>query len=373
VSAGESDWKIFNKVAILGTGLMGGSLGMALREKGLATEVIGYDEDRHSCEIAVEKGAIDNFAHSSQEAVERADLVILAVPVRLCCDIFWECLSSLKAGTVVSDLGSTKQFITTEVSPYLPSGVTFIGGHPMTGSDESGIGAADPTLLENAIYVLTPQPGDPQPVVDSLQKMVRGIGAQPLLLSPAEHDRVVALVSHLPHLAAIALVTTAANEGDEEMVKTLAAGGFRDTTRIAMGDPEVWQDIFVTNPKAIDQFLTSYQKELEELRLIINEGKESDLKERLRQAQSYRKNIPHRSRGIFPEIFDLVVLVKDTPGVIGKIATLLGERSLNIAEVEILHVREESGGSIRFGFREEKERDRAIDVLKQEGYRAHRR
>jgi prephenate dehydrogenase len=363
----------FNRVALLGTGLMGGSLGMALRERGLAVEIIGYDRNRSSLETALERGAVDFAADTPEHAAEGAELVILAVPVRFCRELLMRCIPHIAPGTIITDLGSTKEYLAEELTGILPAGVSYIGGHPMTGSEESGIGAADPVFFENAIYVLTPDEYTDKKQLKKLERMVEGIGAQPILLPPREHDRLVALVSHLPHLAAVALVKVAALNGQEDMVQTLAAGGFRDTTRVAMGNPEIWRDICATNREAIDVMLTRYVDELEKIRVIINGGKESELENTLDMSRDYRRRIPYRSRGILPELFDLVVLVKDTPGIIGKIATTLGGAGINIAEVEILHVREEEGGSIRFGFRESEHRDSAVNLLNEKGYRAHRR
>jgi len=365
--------RLFERIALLGTGLMGGSLGMAIRECTLATEVVGYDRDPEVLTTALERGAVDRAVGSPREAVVGAELVVLAVPIRFCRQLVESCTAHFSSGTVVTDLGSTKQFLAEELRGILPRGVIYVGGHPMTGSEESGIEAADPALLENAIYVLTPDEGQSQKEWGRMVDLIEGIGAQPLVISPAEHDQLVALVSHLPHLAAVALVEVAAEEGKEEMVQTLAAGGFRDTTRIAMGNPEIWRDIFATNREAIDIFLGRYLHELEEVRRMITGGQEDKITATLERARSFRRKIPFRSRGIFPDLFDIIVLVKDTPGTIGRIASLVGGAGFNIAEVEILHVREEEGGSIRFGFRQKEQRDGALAVLKERGYRVHRR
>lgn len=365
--------RLFERVALLGTGLMGGSLGMAIRECTLAAEVVGYDREPRTLSAALERGAVDRVVSSPREAVEGAELVVLAVPIRVCRQLVESCAPHFAPGTVITDLGSTKQLLAEELRAIVPRDVIYIGGHPMTGSEESGIEAADPALLENAIYVLTPDERQSRREWGRLVDLIEGIGAQPLVISPAEHDRLVALVSHLPHLAAVALVEVAAGEGKKEMVQTLAAGGFRDTTRIAMGNPEIWRDIFATNREAIDALLSRYLHELKEVRRMITGGLEEEITTTLEQARGFRRKIPFRSRGILPDLFDIIVLVKDTPGTIGRIASLVGEAGFNIAEVEILHVREEEGGSIRFGFRQKEQRDGALAVLKERGYRAHRR
>jgi len=373
VWAGASSRQVFGKVAILGTGLMGGSLGMALRERRLAREVWGYNRHESTLREAREKGAIDSGSCSLKEVVKEAELVVLAVPVRFCQDLLSSCASYLSPGALVTDLGSTKKYLTEKIPLLLPANTCYLGGHPMTGSEESGIKAADPALWENAIYVLTPSSSTPEFYRKRLHYLVEGIGAQPLVLSPEEHDRLVALVSHLPHLVAVALVKVAAAQGEDEIIRTLAAGGFRDTTRVALGNPEVWRDICITNREAIINSLKRTIEMLEEITHTISESREDYLKGILEEASQYRRSIPYQFRSYLPEIFELVVLVKDTPGVIGRLATILGEKEVNIAEIEILHVREEEGGSIRLGFREEGQRSKALTLLEMQGYRVHRR
>ncbi len=369
----NSNSYLFNKVAILGTGLMGGSLGMAIRERRMAREVWGFSRSSTSLRLAQEKGALDVATNQLEEAVGAADLVVLAVPVKFCETLVARSAESLTRGCLVTDVGSTKSYLEEKIPPLLPEGIYYIGGHPMTGSEESGVKAADPTLWENAIYVLTPSQKIPYYYRENLQSLVEGIGAQPLIMSPEEHDSIVSLVSHLPHLVAVALVKAAATRNQDELIRTLAAGGFRDTTRIAMGNTEMWKDICCTNRKAILECLQLFKGALEEIKIAVEKEQENNLETLLEEARDYRQGIPYRARSIFPEIFELVVLVKDTPGAIGKITTALGENQLNISEIEILHVREEEGGSIKLGFRNEKERIQSLELLKRLGYRVHKR
>ena len=371
--AETSDLNNFDKVAILGTGLMGGSLGMALKEKGLAREIWGYSRKEFSLNEAEVRGAIDFGSSNLEEVVRGAELVVLAVPVKHCEELLARCACFLSSGALVTDVGSTKKYLTEKLPSLLPDHTYYIGGHPMAGSEESGIKAADPALWENAIYVLTPYKETPDYYIKKLRLMVEAIGAQPLLLSPEEHDRIVALVSHLPHIVAAALVEAAASEEEDELIKTLAAGGFRDTTRIAMGNPEVWKDICVTNAEAIVYSLEKTIHVMEKIRKAIICSSEDYLVNFLQEARNFRQSIPYRARSVFPEIFDLVVLVKDTPGMIGCLAGTLGREEINIAEIEILHVREEEGGSIRIGFRTESQRIKARALLQKEGYRVYLR
>ncbi len=361
----------YRKTAIIGTGLIGGSIGIALRERCLVEEITGYDHDLETCTRAVERGAIDKTAASVLEAVQGADLIILAVPVLSTVELLKEILPAAGKGALVTDVGSTKAWIMEAVETIIPEGVSFIGGHPMAGSEESGIRGADPALLENAIYVLTPRPTTPKEVTAKLSNMLEEAGAQPIILDSLTHDRVVASVSHLPHLTAAALVQSVVGTDDLELVRTLAAGGFRDSTRIALGNPDVWRDICISNRWALLAALKRYKESLNSLEKHLTAPNAEAMEEYLQQARDYRSNIPHRGRGILPEIFDVIVLVRDTPGVIGEITTNLGEAGINIDAIEILHVRELAGGSIRIGFRSKENQQKAVNLLTKKGYRTH--
>ncbi len=372
MSGSSSDSSFFyRRAALIGTGLIGGSIGIALREKRLVEQVAGYDCDPESSARAVKRGAIDKAYPSAAEAVRGADLIILAVPVLSTVELSKEILPAVDKGALVTDVGSTKAWIMEAVEAILPEGVNFIGGHPMAGSEESGISGADPALLENAIYVLTPGPQTPQEVTKKLSNMLEEAGAQPLILDPLTHDRVVAAVSHLPHLTAAALVQSVAGTDELELVRTLAAGGFRDSTRIALGNPELWRDICISNRWALLAALKKYKESLNSLEQYLIAPSAEAIEEYLQQARDYRSTIPHRGRGILPEVFDVIVLVRDTPGVIGQLTTELGEAGINIDAIEILHVRELAGGSIRLGFRSTENQQKAVTLLNEKGYRTH--
>ncbi len=367
-SSNQVQENIFQQVALIGSGLIGGSMGMALREKKLVGRVVCYDRQTQAAEEAVALGAADAAAATPAEAVQDSDLVILAIPVLSTVEILKQILPYLQENTLITDVGSTKGSIMAAVEQLLPKGVAYIGGHPMAGSEESGIRGADPALLENAIYVLTPLPGTDQHYLERLTKLIELAGAQPLLLEPFEHDRLVALVSHLPHLAAAAMVQSVAGAGDLELIRTLAAGGFRDSTRIALGNPEVWRDICISNRWALIPAVKKYIKSLEKLEKLLGEPDSDAIYEFLTQSRDYRQAIPHRGRGILPDLFELIVLLRDTPGAIGRLTTLLGEEGINIDAIEILHVRELSGGSLRLGFRSKEQQKKAVQLLNNHHY-----
>jgi len=375
VSTGSSemnDKKVyFKNAALIGTGLIGGSIGIALRERGLVEKVTCYDRDPEAGAEAVGRGAADAVTASASAAVNDADLVILAVPVLSTLEILREILPFVKKGALITDVGSTKGSIMAAVEQLLPASVSYIGGHPMAGSEESGIRGADPALLENAIYVITPGPATQDIVVDKLTNLIEEIGAQPLQLDPLSHDRIVAMVSHLPHITAAALVQSVAGAGDMELIRTLAAGGFRDSTRIALSSPEVWRDICISNRWALLSALKVFKQSLDSIEEYLTEPNAEAVEEYLSQSRDYRNSIPHRGRGILPEIYEVIVLVRDTPGIIGKVTTLLGEENINIDAIEILHVRELSGGSIRIGFKNRELQKQAADLLNSQGYSTH--
>lgn len=374
MSEESSSWTgVYNRVALIGTGLIGGSLGIRLRERRLAGEVVGYDRDPAALRQAVERGAVDRAACSTLEAVQEAALVILAVPVLSVAAVVREIGPALQKGAVVTDVGSTKSEIMRDVEPLMPPGVYFIGGHPMAGSEESGMKGADPALLENAIYVLTPGQSVPDLAIKRLFDLIEAAGAQPLLLEAKRHDHLAAAVSHLPHLVAAALVDCASRSEEAEMIKTLAAGGFRDTTRVALGNPEIWRDICVSNRTQLVEAISSLERIIGEVKQLLDRSDGAALEQFFSHVREFRRRVPHRGRGILPELYEVVALVPDTPGVIGRLAGLLGEAGINISSIEILHVRELEGGSIRLGFRDQKQQEAALIALRAQGYRAHNR
>lgn len=360
--------ELFKKVVIVGVGLMGGSLGMALRNRRLAGEVTGVFRDKAKIEEASHLGAVDKGTTSLSQALEGADLVIIGTPVGVTTKILEEMTPFLEPGCMVTDLGSTKQEITTTAEKILPPEVFFVGGHPMTGSEEWGVEAANPYLLENAIYVITVTSNTDLRAVQALKLMVEEVGSQTLIMEPGEHDLIVAAVSHLPHLSAVTLVNTIGETGvDLDRALFLAAGGFKDTTRIAMGNPHMWRDICLSNGEMILKCLKIFKKQIEKLEDYIENHEGREIERELEKARDLRKNIPERAKGLLPGIYDLVVLVGDVPGVIGKIATIFGNAGINIKDLEILKSREE-GGSIRFSFSTLEDRNRAFKLLDKENF-----
>ncbi|MHB8157155.1 MAG: prephenate dehydrogenase/arogenate dehydrogenase family protein, partial [Desulfocucumaceae bacterium] len=249
----------------------------------------------------------------------------------------------------------------------LPAGSFFIGGHPMAGSEIEGITGADPYLFENAFYILTPGEDTPGHCLNSLIKLVEGIGSRPILMEPVEHDLSVAAVSHLPHLVAATLVNCLFDLPGNEKISILAAGGFRDTTRIAAGSPDMWRDIFITNQTSILKALNSFRDRLDEFQQAIEGQNQQKIYEVLFRAKNLKSGIPAKRKGYLPALWEIVVTVPDRPGVIGEIAIILGGSGINISDIEILRVREGEGGTIRIAFASQKEQDTAALLLSNSG------
>jgi prephenate dehydrogenase len=267
----ETTHEPFGRVAILGLGLMGASLGMALLVAGVARLVIGYDADPDVADRARQCGAIDLACADVAEAVAGTELVILAAPIRAAPDLFSAVAPCIAPGALVTDLCSVKAQIVACAERALPDASRFVGGHPMTGSERSGVEAARADLYDGCIWPLTPTQHTAPEAIARLSWMISRLGATPLLLDPTEHDAAVALVSHLPRIASSALVLAAAQSVSWPVAQKLAAGGFHDTTRVASGDPAMMLDICSANTSALLGGLDVYIEMLTSLRTQIAE------------------------------------------------------------------------------------------------------
>lgn len=358
---------IFRKVVIIGVGLMGGSLGLALCNRRLADTVLGVGRREENLRAALQCGAIHQASTDPGRAVADAEIVILAAHMRVNQELLKEISPYLSPGTVVTDVGSVKGGIVRLACQLMPPETFFIGGHPMTGSEKQGIAGADPYLFENAFYLLTPLPGLPAWVLDKVRTMTQSVGARVIEMTPEEHDLAVAALSHLPHLVSCALVNALAVLPAGERFLPLAAGGFRDTTRIALSNPLMWRDIFLSNRDMLLAMLKSFQQELELLENTIRCSSENGLLDILQRAKAVRENVPAKTKGYLPVLFEILVTIPDQPGSIANVTGILGREEINIADLEILRVKEGEGGSVRLGFATEKEQEAAVFALRKAG------
>ncbi len=255
---------MFNRIAIIGLGLIGGSIGLALHQAKAAPEIVGYDMGEGASQRAYSVGAIDQPYDSLIEVVQGAELVVLATPVGAMQRLLKDIGSCVLPGTVVTDVASTKAQVVAWAEEFLPPSVPFVGGHPMTGKEVSGVEVADAQLFQNCIYCLTPTQSTQLVALRKVTTFVEMLNARIRYLEPEEHDKQVACVSHLPFIASVALMSTVAQDATWSEAALLAAGGFRDMSRLAGGSPEMYRDICLTNDKAIiarlDTYIDSLQK-----------------------------------------------------------------------------------------------------------------
>lgn len=263
---------MFDTVAIAGMGLIGGSLGMALRRRGLAKRVVGIVRREATIDEALLMGAVDAATLDTAEGVAGADLVVLAAPVLAFERMTQEMAPHLKPGALVTDVGSTKAELTNLVSSLLPDHADFIGGHPMAGSEKGGVLAAREYLFEGAVWVLTRAERSRPENIARLAALARALGSTPVEMEPSLHDDAVARISHLPHVVAAALAE-AADQGavPSEVLRMLVAGGFKSTTRIASSPPEMWRDICLTNRQAVLASLSDFEAALARFRAALEQ------------------------------------------------------------------------------------------------------
>lgn len=361
-------------VAVVGVGLIGGSLGQAWRRAGVA-RVIGVTRRQETIREALDLEAVDSGTTDLRAGVAQADVVVFCTPVMQIVPLARAAAPYIRRGALLTDVGSTKGDICRQLWS-LTHDFAFIGGHPMAGSELTGVGAADPFLFENAVYCLTPHPDmdDDNEQLHQLLALVSATGARPLLLHPDVHDLIVAGVSHVPHIIAAALVNAVGAADSQQMpMLQLAAGGFRDTTRVASGPSDVWRDICLTNRAAILQMLSQFESALGELRQAVKNEAEGSLIRLFDQARAVRSTIPVRARGMLGATHELTLFLADQPGTIHAATGVLAEVGLNIVDIEIMRVREGEGGSVRLALSSEEAADRAVRRLRERGYSVRRR
>lgn len=272
-------------MSIIGLGLIGGSLGLALTAAGW--EVTGYARRHRTAAQALLRGAIQREAEGLAEAVSGAEVVVLATPILALPGVMPAIAPHLPPGVVVTDVASTKGQVMQWATAYFP-GVSFVGGHPMAGREVMGLEAAQADLFRGATYCIVAPPGTPPQAVERVKQMAQAVGAVPLLMEADEHDHLVAGISHLPLLVAVALVRAAAGDPAWPTLQRLASTGFRDTTRLASGSPEMGRDICLTNRQAIAGWLERFSRELAALRTMVERG-DASLEEALREARAHRE------------------------------------------------------------------------------------
>jgi cyclohexadieny/prephenate dehydrogenase len=284
---------LFQRVALIGFGLIGGSIARGARAQGLAGEIVTTARSEKTRARVTELGVVDRVVETNAEAVKDADLVILCIPVGACGPVAAEIAPHLKKGAIVSDVGSVKGAIVKEMGPHIPDGVHFVPAHPVAGTEHSGPDSGFAELFINRWCILTPPEGTGASAVDRLREFWAALGAKVEIMTPDHHDLVLAITSHLPHLIAYTIVGTAdelAKVTSSEVIK-FSAGGFRDFTRIAASDPTMWRDVFLSNKDAVLEMLGTFNEDLSKLTRAIRRGDGEALFDHFTRTRAIRRGI----------------------------------------------------------------------------------
>ena len=349
---------IFGTIVIAGVGLIGGSIGLGLRARFLAQKVIGFDRDPATLQAALGLGVIDEAQLDPGEWLRDAEMVILATPVGRIVSLAEKLFPFTGPQTIFTDVGSVKKPLADALA-HLPH---YVPGHPMAGSERAGVEHADAELLKNAVWVLTPTDLTPMATLSKVRRLVEALGATPVVMPPEAHDQLVATISHLPYFTALALTHMVARD---ERLGLLAAGGFRDLTRVASGNPRMSRDMVVHNKVALKEALGRFRRQLEHLENLLETGDE--LLEAAEEGKRTRDSIPVVRRALLPALQDLYVAVPDRPGMLGKVTQLAGDAGANIKDIEVLAVRDQ-GASVRLGLESRDDLEKARLALEGAGF-----
>ncbi len=356
------------RIGYIGLGLIGGSIARAMKKFHPDYIQAAYSRTKATLDLAMKENVIDEELTQYDPKFADCDYIFLCAPVQTNLSYLPFLKKTAKPEAVITDVGSVKGE-TMQAAESEGLGPVFIGGHPMAGTEKTGFANSSDILLENAFYFLTPGKGCPKEKTDRFSDLIRSIRSLPIIATPEEHDYIVAGVSHLPHIIASALVNTVKNlDTEDERMKLVAAGGFRDITRIASSSPVMWQQICLANQKEILKVLDSYISFLGNARKLIETGDADQIYAMFDSSKNYRDSIDDIRKGSVPREYLIYVDVYDEPGAIATITTMLAMNQINIRNVGILHSREFAEGAMRIEFYDENARDQAEKILEHRNY-----
>lgn len=364
---------IFNKrIVIIGLGLIGGSLAKALRQRLNILDITAIDMDEDAINEALRDGTINRGFTQLNEYVFNADVIFLCTYIKSTIEYIKEIHGKTKQECIITDVGSTKAEIINLVDS-LPSPPCFIGGHPMAGTEKAGYNTSRAHLFENAYYILTPSKTADERSLDFMTGLISGIGGIPITIDAYRHDRIVAGISHVPHVVASALVNLVKEiDFSNGKMQLLAAGGFKDLTRIASSNPEIWQNIMLSNREQIGDILWALIDNLSIILQAIEEGREKDIYSFFSSAKDFRNTFTEGDRGLISPIHRITIDVIDRPGIIGEIATILGENNINIKNINVAHSREFEQGCLIISFSDSESMNRSLNLLSSAGYKTYK-
>lgn len=362
-------------IGIVGLGLLGGSLAKAFKKANATNSyIIAADTCLDTLQRAKKEEVIDHCASGIDASFSSCAVVFICTPVAHIPGIVKQLIRYVPKDCIITDVGSTKYDIVQKVEHILEennSSAYFVGGHPMAGSEDSGYRYSKAHLFENAYYIITPYANTPDFIVFIIKKLVERIGAIPLIISPSYHDFATASISHVPHILAAGLVHLIKDsDGEKNLLHTLAAGGFKDITRIASSNPGLWRDICVSNKDQILKMLNRYIDILEEAKDAIENNENEWVYKFFSDAKSYRDTFPTHSPGLLAENYVLFVDIQDNPGMIARIASLLSDNGINIKNIGIVNHREFHGGVLQIILEKKSHMIESMRILTSNNYRA---
>lgn len=360
------------KVCIIGLGLIGGSLARALHERLGINDITAVNRSIEPINQAIKDGCITRGFNDLNDYVWNSDIIFICTPVKRAITYIDIMADKVKPGCIITDVGSTKAEIIEYINA-MPNPPCFIGGHPMAGTEKTGYASSFVHLLENAFYILSPSKSSTDEAISLMVDIVKGIGSLPVLLDAFEHDIVTGSISHVPHIIASALVNmvnqTDTSDGKMQM---LAAGGFKDITRIASSSPEMWENIVLSNKSQIKVILDNY------IEIINNFKKDMEIEDSKKiysffeTAKNYRDTFSNSKKGLISPLFDIIVDVVDKPGIIGEIATILGSNGINIKNINVSNSREFEQGCLKITLPDSESVNIAFDLLVNRGYKIYK-
>ena len=352
----------------IGLGLIGGSIARGLKRSAPDIQIMAYMRTREKLEQAHADGIVDLILDGVDEHLSECDIIFLCTPVEFNESYLRQIRPFLKEGAIVTDVGSTKTSIHETVAA-LGMESCFVGGHPMAGSEKTGYESSTDHLLENAYYIITPTPHTPASHTDRMVDVAKAIGALPLVLDYHRHDFIVAAISHLPHLIASSLVNLVHDcDSEDQMMKRLAAGGFKDITRIASSSPVMWEQICMTNRKNISRILTDYIASLEKIKDQLDEAKSGAIYHLFETSRDYRNSLPVKGNGPLARIYEIYCDMVDEAGGIATLATILASNQISLKNIGIVHSREFIEAVLRIEFYDEESMKSAIEILRKHRY-----
>ncbi len=360
---------MYATVGIVGLGLLGGSLAKAFRNRVGAKKIIAANRNEDVLNLALSEKVIDIGTTKIDENFAECDIVFICTPVDIIYPSALELSKYVKKGCILTDVGSTKGSIYKNMLT-LADKVHFIGGHPMTGSEKFRYTASKEHIFENAYYIVAPTETVPSYEIEKFKEALKMIGALPVEVSPFEHDYIVASISHVPHIIAASLVNNVKKLDENNHMRLLAAGGFKDITRIASSSPEMWQSICLENKTEILRVLESYEETINDFKNMISTEDTTGIYKTLDGAKTFRDSFSAFSPGLIEKRYEIIVDVLDRPGSIAIIAVLLSSNNVNIKNIGIVNSRE-TDAPLFISFASEEQRQKSVQLLREHNYEVY--